>query len=246
MQRVDAREILDSNVCSAKESEAVLKVLGRINRWFGGVSTSQRMVERAAKMTGIRHFSMLEVAAGLGEVPGIVQQRLAQQGIHLEIKLLDMAQSHLPANHSNGKPNQHNSCLVVGDALALPFADDAFDLVSCNLFTHHLDPNKLKLFMREALRVSRHAVLINDLVRHRLHLALVYASFPVMLNRVAWLDGLTSVRRAYQLNEIREGFASTLCSETLERAEISRHFLYRMGVILWKKQSLELDAAGTL
>ena len=92
----------------------------------------------------------------------------------------------------------------MADALALPFADGAFDLVSCSLFAHHLDPLQLKQFVREGLRVSRRALLINDLVRHPLHLALVYAGFPIMRNRVAWLDGLTSVRRAYVPEEIRK------------------------------------------
>jgi hypothetical protein len=77
-------------------------------------------------------------------------------------------------------------------------------------------------------------VLINDLVRHRLHLALVYISFPLMRNRVAWLDGLTSVRRAYVPDELRGILVSAFSPEVLTRTEISREFLYRMGVIVWK------------
>jgi hypothetical protein len=255
MQRVDAPEILDSDVCSAEESAAVLKVLGRINRWFGGVATSQHLVERAAKVTGCNRLSLLEVAAGSGEVPGIVQQRLKRRGIALDVKLLDLARSHLPThlhpanylapNHANGSQAAKPNLGIVGDALALPFGDNAFDLVSCNLFVHHLSPGVLTRFVREALRVSRRAVLINDLVRNPVHLALVYASFPIMLNRVAWLDGLTSVRRAYVPAEIEGVLASTISSEILSRLEISRHFLYRMGVILWKEQGIQ-DKAKSL
>lgn len=225
MQRVDAPEILDSEACTPRESQAVLAVLGRINRWFGGVSTTQQMVERAAAATGAKHFSMLEVAAGLGEVPAQVRQNLVDRGITLDITLLDVAASHLPRGNRG----------VVGDALTLPFGDGAFDLVSCNLFAHHLSPQPLKNFVTEALRVSRRAVLINDLVRHPLHLALVYASYPIMRNRVAWLDGLTSVRRAYIPDELRriiaDGFAKTMPPP---RVEISRHYLFRMGVMVWK------------
>ena len=50
-----------------------------------------------------------------------------------------------------------------------PSADYSFDLVSCSLFAHHLEPTDLARFAIEALRVSRCAVLINDLVRHPLH-----------------------------------------------------------------------------
>jgi ubiquinone/menaquinone biosynthesis C-methylase UbiE len=121
----------------------------------------------------------------------------------------------------------------VADALALPFGDDAFDLVTCNLFAHHLQPKQLAQFVREGLRVCRRAVLINDLIRHPVHLALAYAGYPIMRSRVAWLDGLTSVRRAYVPDEIRNLLASML-PQTAARVEISRNYLFRMGVIIWK------------
>jgi ubiquinone/menaquinone biosynthesis C-methylase UbiE len=223
MQRVDAPEILDSDTCSAGEAQAVLRVLGRVNRWFGGVTTTRKMVERAAQASGSKHLSLLEVAAGSGEVPEMVRQKLARRGITLDVTLLDRQRSHLPAGNQS----------VVSDALAMPFGDGAFDLVSCNLFAHHLDGQHLKQFVREGLRVSRRAVLINDLIRHPLHLALVYASYPIMRNRVAWLDGVTSVRRAYVPEEIESVIASAFSLETV-RLEISRNYLFRMGVIVWK------------
>lgn len=223
MRRVDRAEILDSDACSAAEVQAALAVIGRINRRFGGVSTSQQLVEEAARSAGMTRLSMLEVAAGSGEVPEIIRNNLAQRGITLGVTLLDMARSHLPrGNHS-----------VVANGLRLPFSDDSFDLVSCNLFAHHLTPEQLREFVIEGLRVCRQAVLINDLVRHPVHLALVYASFPIMHSRVAWLDGLTSVRRAYTPSEIRQLIASHGSSSSV-RLQIFRHHLFRMGITIWK------------
>jgi ubiquinone/menaquinone biosynthesis C-methylase UbiE len=232
MQRVDAREILDSDACSPADVEISMRDLGRVNRWFGGVATTQKMVERVAQASGLNHFSLLEVAAGSGEVPEMVQRRVARRGITLDVTLLDRARSHLPTNHAgeNPRPESHG---VVGDALALPFDDGAFDLVSCNLFAHHLDAQRLARFVREGLRVSRRALLINDLIRHPVHLALVYASCPLMRSRIAWLDGLTSVRRAYVPEEIQGVIASEISGTA--RVEISRNYLFRMGVIVWKK-----------
>jgi ubiquinone/menaquinone biosynthesis C-methylase UbiE len=236
MQRVDAPEILDSDVCSPREAQAVLTVLGRINRWFGGVTTTQKMVHRVAEAAGITQLSLLEVAAGSGQLPELVRQRLAQRGISLDVTLLDMARSHLPGEDPAAhRPGRNHS--VVADALTLPFADGTFDVVSCNLFAHHLDPQQLKKFSQEALRVSRRAVLINDLVRHPLHLALAYVGYPIMRNRVAWLDGLTSVRRAYVPREIQDMLVSDSSSGLLAQLEISRHYLFRMGVIIWRTQA---------
>jgi ubiquinone/menaquinone biosynthesis C-methylase UbiE len=224
MQRVDAPEILDSDNCSPADVEATLQDLGRVNRWFGGVATTQRMVNRVAQASGAKHFSLLEVAAGSGELPEIVRQKLARRGIALDVTLLDLQRSHLPAGESS----------IVASALALPFGDDAFDLVSCNLFAHHLNAQQLAQFVREGFRVCRRAVLINDLVRHPVHLALAYAGYPIMRSRVAWLDGLTSVRRAYVPEEIRSILGSAL-SQTAGQVEISRHYLFRMGAIVWKR-----------
>jgi hypothetical protein len=226
MRRIDAPEILDSDACSRADVATSMKDIGRVNRWFGGVATTQKMAERVAQAAGVKHLTLLEVAAGSGEVPELVQRRLASRGINLEVTLLDRAQSHLPAQNPG----------LVGDALALPFADGAFDLVSCVLFAHHLPPEQLGLFMREGLRVSRLALLINDLVRDPVHLALAFAGYPLMRSRVAWHDGLTSVRRAYVEHEIR-GLVKTAFPDGTPRVEIARNYLFRMGVILWKKDS---------
>jgi ubiquinone/menaquinone biosynthesis C-methylase UbiE len=223
MQRVDSEEILDSNLCPAGEVETSLRDLCRINRWFGGVSTTRKLIERISAATGKKHFCVLEVAAGFGEVPRAAASQLSHQGITLEITDLDRIPNHL----------RHDHRALVADALALPFRDSTFDLVSCSLFAHHLKPAELKRFGDEACRVSRCAVVINDLIRHPLHLALVYAGFPLMRSHISRNDGVASVRRAYTPDEMREMLSS--CQKPAPRIEISRHYLFRMGVIVWKE-----------
>jgi ubiquinone/menaquinone biosynthesis C-methylase UbiE len=236
MQRIDAPEILDSDACSGNELQATLKTLDRINRWFGGVATTQKMVERVAEAASTKELSLLEVASGTGAVPLIVRNRVEQQGISLAVTLLDRAHSHLVPSYTSNGSSSVETPSVAADAMDLPFRDQAFDVVSCNLFAHHLAPEQLTVFVSEALRVSRVALLINDLLRHPLHLGLVYASFPIMGSRVAWLDGLTSVRRAYIPKEVRRMVSS--CGLAAAQIEISLHYLFRMGVIVWKKNPL--------
>ena len=128
MLRVDSEEILDSDECPAPERDISLRDLCRINRWFGGVGTTRSLIERVASVSGRSHFSVLEVASGFGEVPRVAASRLARNGITLDITDLDRLGSHLRRGHR----------AVVADALALPFADNSFDLVTCSLFAHHL------------------------------------------------------------------------------------------------------------
>jgi len=222
MLRTVTEEILDSDECPAFERDRSLRDLCRINRWFGGVATTRSLIERVGATTGGKRFTVLEVGSGFGEVPKLASEQLARRGIEIEVTMLDRLHSHLlPGKRS-----------VVADALALPFRDNSFDLITCSLFAHHLEPSELEHFGREGLRVARRALLINDLVRHPVHLALVYAGFPLMKSHVSRFDGVASVRRAYEPDEMREILGRTASAEKIE---VSRHFLFRMGVIAWKQ-----------
>ncbi len=221
MKRVATSELLDTDAGTSAEVAASLGDLRRINRWFGGVATTEDMVARVARAIGASSLSLLEVAAGTGYVPEGVRERLRQRGLSLQVTSLDRAASHL----SKGNP------AVVGDALALPFPDESFDLVSCNLFAHHLDPRELQQFVDQGLQVCRVALLINDLVRHPLHLSLVYAGMPLYRSRLSRHDAPASVRQAYTAEEMQTLLAQTGAA----RVEIHRHYLFRMGVIAWKR-----------
>jgi Methyltransferase domain len=225
MRRVAGPELLDTDSGTPEEVDASLGDLWRVNRWFGGVATTQAMVERVARRVDAKAFSWLEVAAGSGDVPRKVRERLREQGTEISLTLSDRTLSHLqPQGSSNGAK------LVAVDALALPFPDGSFDLVSSGLFAHHLSPEQLIRFVDESLRVCRTAVLINDLVRHPLHLALVYAGMPLYRSRLTRHDAPASVRQAYTPDEMREALGRSKAA----RVEILRHYLFRMGVIVWK------------
>ena len=220
MKRVAIPELLDTDSGSPAEIAAALSDLNRINRWFGGISTTTSMIRRVAQKLGVLSLSMLEVAAGSGYVPERARQKLVHDGIELKVTLLDRAPSHLV----NGNR------AIAGDVLALPFRDASFDLVGSVIFLHHLSPEQVIQSVNEALRVSRTAVLINDVVRHPMHLALVYAGLPLFRSRLTHHDAPASVRQAYTTAEIRDLLKRTSAA----RVEIHRHYLFRMGVMVWK------------
>ena len=225
MKRIPTLELLDTDAGTPAEVAASLADLRRINRWFGGTGTTVQLVQRVAQGCGAPvtpvSLSLLEVAAGSGYVPHAARDRLAQHGIRLDVTLLDRAHSHV----GNGGSS------VVSDALTLPFRDSSFDLVSSVLFAHHLFPDELVQFVEESLRVCRKAVLINDLIRNPIHLALVYSGYPLYRSRLTRNDAPASVRQAYTQAEMREILHRTNAA----RVEIDSYYLYRMGVIVWKQ-----------
>jgi ubiquinone/menaquinone biosynthesis C-methylase UbiE len=220
MKRVITAELLDTDSGTPAEVRDSLADLRLVNRWFGGAATTEWMIERVVRKVNAQALSLLEVGAGSGYVPEFVRRRLERRGVRVEVTLLDRVASHLNGNRR----------AVVGDALRLPFADSSFDVISCGLFAHHLSPEELQRFVNESLRVCKYAVLINDLIRDPVHLALVYAGYPLYRSRLTRHDAPASVRQAYTLQEMRELLGKTDAGEV----EIHRHYLFRMAVIAWK------------
>jgi len=220
MRRTVIPELLDSDAGTPAEIAASLGDLRRINRWFGGAGTMCDLARRVAVRTGARDLTLLDVAGASGDIVAEIARRLRPHGIRLRFVLLDRAASHM----------QHRPA-VVADATRLPFADNSFDLVGSSLFTHHLEPAQFVEFIHESLRVCRWAALVNDLRRSPLHLALVYAGYPLYRSRLTRHDGPASVRRAYTVEEVRQLLQQTPAAEV----EIENHYLYRMGGIAWKR-----------
>jgi hypothetical protein len=213
---------LDGDAVSPKAVVESFGDLRKVNRWFGGVATTADLLRRAMQKTGLRSARVLEVAAGDGYSIASAVRRLKAEKLEVEPLCMDRREF-----------SQDVHCCeraVVGDALKLGFPPASFDFVSCGLFVHHLSPAQVIAFVDGALAVARHAVLINDLRRSPLHLALVYAGMPIFRSHIAFVDGLASVRQAYTPKELGGLIAQTKAASS----EIRLRYLYRMGAIVWK------------
>jgi ubiquinone/menaquinone biosynthesis C-methylase UbiE len=230
MKRIPSRELLDDDAGTPEEVENSLADLRFLNRNFGGIATTEFLVERVANANRKTDISMLEVAAGSGDVPEAVRDRLARKGIFLGLTLLDQR-----ASHMNATGNEDGVKRVVGDALALPFRDSSFDIVSCGLFIHHLAPKQIAVFVNEALRCTTMALIINDLIRNPVALATAHAGRLIYRSRLTRNDAPASVRQAYTTEEMR----AMLIGNGAARVEIRRHYFYRMGAIAWKQGRAE-------
>ena len=222
MKRVIVPELLDSDAGTPREIQDSLADLRMVNQVFGGVRTMQILLRAVARRQRLHSLTWLDVGGATGDIAEMTNSSLANAGIHSTTTVLDRAFTHL----NSRRP------AVCGDALALPFCDNSFDVVASTLFAHHLEPEQLAASVREGLRVARHAVIINDLVRNPVHLALVYAGIPLYRSRLTRHDAVASVRRAYTLDELHTILGRTGAAST----EIGVYYLFRMGAIAWKPQ----------
>jgi ubiquinone/menaquinone biosynthesis C-methylase UbiE len=220
MKRVVVPELLDSDTGTPEQVQGSLADLRMFNRRFGGVRTVREMLRTVAEERGLTKLLWLDVAGANGDVATFVAQSLERNGIESHAVIVDRAPSHM----NGSRPG------VSGDALALPFADDSFDVVASSLFAHHLEPEEMKLFVREGLRVARHAFVVHDLIRHPLHLAMARVGAPIYRSSITRHDAPASVRRAYTLEEMRLMMEEAGAT----RVEIESFFLFRMGAIAWK------------
>jgi ubiquinone/menaquinone biosynthesis C-methylase UbiE len=200
-----ATELLDGTL-ECDERMRNLRDLARVNRWLGGTALTRSALVRLLSgrhqgrrrllRRGRRPLRMLDVGTGGADIPAGLLAWAGRHGLALEIDGLDRQETIDAARamraHSPGLE------LVVGDALLLPYPDASFDVVHASLVTHHLDPEPLRSLLEEMGRVSRGAVIVNDLDRGRRWLACA-----ILLGRlftssaVSRHDGPMSVRRAY-------------------------------------------------
>lgn len=235
MKRTVTPELLDSDAGTPEEVLASLEDLRWLNRYFGGLSTTTKLLARVAERTGARKLSYLDVASATGDGAMAAQEYLAKRDIQLETTLLDRAVSHLSSPHSPGNGARSvplTAAALSGDALHLPFADGSFDAVGSSLFTHHLEPVEVVRFLAEALRVARVAVIINDLRRGWLHLLAAHAGGPIYRSRITRADAPASVRRAYTQKEMLAMVRQTGAADI----EVSSHYFYRIGLVVWKNR----------
>jgi ubiquinone/menaquinone biosynthesis C-methylase UbiE len=93
--------------------------------------------------------STLDVACGTG----FLTRHLAG-----EITGLDQSERMLAIAHTRAP----HAAFVQGDALDLPFGDDAFDRVFTGHFYGHLEPGARERFLAEARRVARELVVVDS------------------------------------------------------------------------------------
>jgi hypothetical protein len=194
-RRATQAEYLDTPGRSAAQVARDYRQLARVNRLCFVTDPFQRVLVRWLGRDRCRSLSILDLGAGDGSVGRTLTRWAAQRDWNWRVTNLDVNPIALHLN-----PGGHN---VVGSVLALPFPPESFDAVIASQMTHHLRRDEdVVLHFREAWRVTRDALLLNDLHRNPVLLGLVW-----LIVRCARLspemrsDGLNSVRRGWRLQE---------------------------------------------
>ena len=220
-----AQELLDGPLDDPDALRGNLRDLARINRWMGGTAASRRALDRLLDGRTVPH-SLLDVGTGGADIPldlldaaGRRGRTLRVTGVDSRAEVLDAARAIDPrVGTAEGLE------LAVTDGRSLPWPDRSFDVVHASLLVHHLEPPEALAFLREAARVARIGVIVNDLVRARHHLLGARVLLGVTTrNRYTRHDGPLSVQRAYTRMELRALLAGAALRPVAEIGAFAGH-----------------------
>jgi ubiquinone/menaquinone biosynthesis C-methylase UbiE len=222
--RSDELEFIDTGDYTPAEYAGCLVELCRVNRWLGDESALKNSLLREIEHENLKQFSVLDVGAGSGELLRFTADFARDQNRRGKFFGLDFNQ--MSAKAIAAESTGYDEIFAVrGDALKLPFADDAFDYAICSLFTHHLKNEMVVETLREMRRVARRKIFVIDLHRHPVAYYFYTTIGKIFLhNRLIRHDGALSILRSFKPAELKK-----LAVEAgFKDFSVERHFPYRL------------------
>ena len=217
-------ERMDTGDYTPAEYERCLSELVFINRFLGDARALRETLFRQIEKENLKTFSVLDVGAGSGEMLRSIADFARGQKRKTNLCGLELNARSARAILENSK-NPREISAVRGDALCLPFADDAFDYAICTLFTHHFTDENVVVILREMARVSKRKIFVVDLHRHKIaHRLYKIFCAAFRISDFVREDGSLSILRAFKKEELQ-----TLANEAnLTEISVERHIPFRL------------------
>lgn len=223
-ERSNKLERIDTGDYTSEEYDVFLREIRLVNRFAGDNRALRKTLLREIEKIGTQNFSVLDVGAGSGELLRTIAKFARRRNQKTNLYGLELHSRAATAILEESKKFSEIRA-VRGDALSLPFADNAFDYAICSLFTHHFTDEKAIKILSEMSRVARRNVFVIDLHRHptayRLY-KVFCAAFRI--SPLVREDGLLSILRSFKVKELE-----TLAVEAnLKNVSVIKCFPFRI------------------
>lgn len=194
-------EQMDDPTLDPIAHQQALAGLARLNALGGSFRRMWRPIARLARQTPGRPLRVLDVATGAGEFPIAVLRWAKRAGLPMEAAGCDRSETALACGREAAAAAGVSVAFHRRDVLTDPLPGD-FDVVTSNLFLHHLAEEDVVRLLT-AMKAAGRRVVINDLDRTRLNYLLVWIGSRVLTRSpVVRFDGPASVRSALTMPEI--------------------------------------------
>lgn len=199
--RSDALERMDDRSIGGEELAEALRQLRVINWSIGSALPTIEGVLRlwwAAGRPG--RLSILDVGAGSGDVNRALLAWAKLSGVALRITLVDIHPETCAVARAYYR-DEPRVQVVCGDLLRLGI--QPADIVTAALFAHHFSSGELPDMFLALARAARLGVIVNDLHRHPLAWAIIWAATRLLSrNPMIRNDAPLSVRRGFRTADL--------------------------------------------
>lgn len=229
--RKPALEEMDRPDIRPEALEYALRALVRMNSVSRAANLFWPSLRSLARECGANQtLKVLDVGCGAGDMSRRLEQRAAKEGHALHVDGCDMNPVAVAMAAREGRAAGTRGTFFVCDVLHNPIPQ-GYDAIICSLFLHHLGTEDGGRVLANMAASTRHLVLVSDLIRSRVGLALVYlATRGLTRSTVVHRDGVTSLCAAYTMNEV----AQLAAEAGMHDARISRHWPERFLLALHK------------
>ncbi len=194
--RSTEQELLDAEELDPRDLRTNLREMAMLNRLPGGVGASIAGIRWATR--GVARPHVLDAGTGSADLP----RRLRRAVPDARVTAVDSHPDVLAIARHNLRGTD-DVTLLHADARALPLFDASVDVAHTSLLVHHLEPDDVVTTLAELLRVSMRGVVINDLRRGRVAVAVSSLTVVALARgRYTRHDGPMSARRAYSIPEL--------------------------------------------
>lgn len=207
--RVLTAELMDDPGLDPALHAQALAGLGRLNRLSHAarpVCREVRALLRGVSMEPAK-ATVVDIATGAGDLLiGLARDGIgtAPEGRLIGVDISATALEIARARAADAKLPAH---WLAADVLnrPLPMQDQSVDLCVSSLFLHHLEGPSVARLLSEMARVARIGIVISDLRRSRLGLALAVVAGRVMTrSHIVHVDSVKSVRAAWTQEELQD------------------------------------------
>lgn len=206
--RAEADELMDDFSITDERLTQALDELRGVNRFLGGYAAMRAVMGPYLRRRRGRRVRVLDLGAGVADIPEHLVRWATRHGADVEVLAVDanaatVAHARAVLDRRLPAPLRPRVRVAVGDAFALPFEDDAFEVTMAAMFLHHFRAPEAVRVLREMQRTARDGLLVNDLQRHRLaYLGIRALTALLPVSPMFAHDGPLSVRRGFTRAEL--------------------------------------------
>lgn len=156
-------------------------------------SNGERILRNLSQVIDLKGKRVLEIGAGTG------RDSFPLARVGADVTQLDYSEESLKILRRLAEEQGYKTTIIGGDAFAMPFADESFDIVFHQGLLEHFRSAQAEKLLRENIRVLKPGGLLLVDVPQRYHIYTLVKHFLIAINK--WFAGW---ERSFSVGELRK------------------------------------------